>query len=340
MPLIAGSAAASLGGGILAGNAQKKAAREATAAMQAAMARAEQIIDAIGAPPDLSEKIILDQLQLAGVLTPELEADVRQLTSQVSQIQKDDQLRGLQTKALQEISKRGRVGLTPEERAQYNVLRGETQRDLEAKQQQIKQDLAMRGQAGGGAEIAARLLSSQESADRASEEADRISALASQRAMQAIAQSGEMAGNLRGQDFQEEVTKGSAADQFNRFNLENQMQIAQRNIDRRNVAQERNLGEKQRIQDTNVGMANQERYRQAEAKRQNWQDKLAAASAKIGVITGMTPGITQGMMQQGKAKANMWTGLAGGISGTMGALANQQNQDRQYKLLESLYGKR
>lgn len=320
--LAAAQGAGSIVSGILGNKASKKAAQAQADAIAAAMARAEQIINEVGAPPDLSEKIILDQLAQVGVLTPELEEQVKLGVSRLSQIQEDQSLRDAQVRALQEMSKRGRMGLTPEERAQMNVARQDVQKDLEAKQQQIIQNLAMRGQAGGGAEIAARLMSSQEAADRASEEADRISAMASSRALQAIQNEADMAGRLRGQDFDVETTKAKAQDEFDRFNVENQIATQQRNIAAKNIAQERNLNEAQRVADTNKQTANQERYRQAQAKRDFWSDKMRQAEAKVGVIGGGMK--TQASIAGGddRAKANMWSGIGGALNTGFGALAN------------------
>lgn len=309
-------------GGIMSGNASKKAAAAQQAAIQAAMAQAMSIIDSVGAPPDLSKAIMIEQLQLAGVYTPEMEEAVDMEVSKVSQIQEDKGLRENQVKALQEISKRGRAGLTPEERAEFNKSRGEVQRDLEAKNQQIIQNLAMRGQGGGGAEIAARLLASQESADRASEESDRINATASARALEAIRESGQLSGQLRSQDFDIEATKAGAQDEFDRFNVENQVARQQRNVDSRNVAQATNLGEKQRVQDTNTAAANQEKYRQVQAQRDFWQDKLTQAQAKASVLTGGAGMMGQAAGGKDNAAANMWGQIGGAGASGFGALSS------------------
>jgi len=323
MPFIAGGmAAVQIGGSILSSNAQKKAANAAAAAQQAALEEYRRLIDEVGAPPDLSAAVVLEKLQQAGVLTPELEQAINLDASKRAQVQEDDSLRGAQVRALQQMAKRSRSGLTAEERAEANIARGEVQRDLQAKQEQIVNDLAMRGQAGGGAEIAARLMSSQEAADRASEEADRIQAMASARALQAMQAESQMAGSLRGQDFDVNMAKAGAEDEFNRFNVENQISRQTRNIGARNVSQEANLREKQRIQDTNTETANAEKYRQLEAKRQFWQDKLSYAQAKAAPVLGMGQVGAQQASALGQNKANLISGIAGGISSGFGALSN------------------
>ena len=315
MPMIAaaGSVAGSVIGGIMAGNAQKKA----QAAAEAALAQARDIIEKVGAPPDLSAKIIMDQFQQVGLLTPEMEQAFSIELPKAAQIQEDKQLRETQMGALSELKKRGRVGLTPEEKAQYNLSRRDVQKDLEAKNQQIAQEMAMRGQAGGGQEIASRLLASQEGADRASEEADRINAIASSRALQAYKESADLGGNIRAQDFNVAQAKAGAEDEFNRFNVQNQIGREQRNVGSRNVAQGANLQVKQQIASQNVDQANNERLRQAEAKRQLWQDQLQYAQARANPF-GRQADMA---MQSGQNKANSITGMASGIGSAFGSLA-------------------
>jgi hypothetical protein len=315
-----GAVAGPIIGGIMGGKQQKKA----QAAAEAALAQARAIIEQVGAPPDLSAKIIMEEFRKVGIYTPELEEAVNLQASKVSQIQEDKALRDTQVKALQEISKRGRAGLTPEERAQFNLSRGEVQRDLEAKNQQIVQNLAMRGQAGGGAEIAARLLSSQESADRASEEADRINAAASARALSAISQSGELSGNLRTQDFNVENIKASSADEFDRFNVSNQIARQTRNVGSLNEAQSTNLAESQRIADTNIRQENAERQRMEQAKRDYWQDKLSYAQARANPFSQQA----NSALISGQGRAQSAQSIGSGIGSAFGSLATFLNKKK------------
>lgn len=328
MPIIMGGIGAASGvvGGILGGNAQKKAAAAQQASIQQAMARAQAIIDSAGLPPDQSAPVFLEQLQIAGVLTPELEEQVRLGVSNLSKIQEDPALRKAQVSALQEMSKRGRAGLTAEERAEANIARQSVQRDLQAKQEQIANEMAMRGQAGGGAEMAQRMLASQEGADRASEEADRIQAMASARALEAIGQSSNMAGQLRSQDFGVESTKAGAQDEFDRFNVQNQIATNSRNVAAQNVSQEANLQNKQRVQDTNTAANNQEKYAQLERQRQYWVDKLDQAKAKASIgMGGMAP-TSAAIGAAGQAQANMYSGIGGAVSSAFGGLSNYYAQ--------------
>lgn len=306
------------GTAIIGGIQSGKERRAAAAAMQAAMERATAIIEETGLPPDLSAPVILQELRRAGIYNPQLEATINTKASELSKIQEDKGLRDTQVQALQNMSRLGRAGLTADERAQMNQARQSVQRDLEAKQQQIIQNMQMRGQSGSGAELAARLGASQAGADRASEEGDRISSLAQQRALQAIQASSSMAGSLRGQDFDVESRKAGAADEFERFNVGNQIATQQRNVGSQNEGQRLNLGEAQRIADTNVQMGNTEKLRQNQAKRDFWQDKLSYNKARAGMAGDMGQAQYSAGMAQAQGTDNLWGGI-GKAAGSYGS---------------------
>lgn len=266
-------------------------------------------LDSVGMPPDQSAAIILDQYKQAGLLTPQLEQQVKDSVSSFQGIKTDQASRNMQTQALQRMAQYGKAGLTPDERAVLNQSRQSVQRDNEAKQQQIIQNMAARGQGGGGAELAARLAASQGSADQASQQADSVSSMAAQRALQAIGAQSNMAGQLRTQDFGEEATKANAQDQMNRFNVQNQMAINQRNTTVGNQAQAANLMNAQDLSNKNVGQNNQEKYNQLNRQRQNWLDKMSYAQAYMNPLGAYG----QAHAGQEDAKAKMDAAMGKGV---------------------------
>ena len=159
-------------------------------------------------------------------------------------------------------------------------------------------------------------MASQESADRASEEADRINAVASARALEAIKQSGALSGQLRQQDFGIEQAKASSQDEFDRFNVQNQIALNQRNTASQNQAQAVNLAEKQRIADSNVQLNNTEKQRQVQAERDYWNDKLMYAQAKANPYAAQA----NMAMNSGQAKANSAQAMGSGIGSAFGSL--------------------
>lgn len=297
-------------GKIFGGGARKKAEKLANEAYEE--------INALGLPPNEAMPLILEKFKSAGMYTPELEQEIRQEVSKTSQIKEDPRLKDAQMRALESLSQSGRTGLTPADRAAYNKMRQDAQRDAEAKRQQIVQNMQARGQSGGGAELAAQLLSSQAAADQQSAAGDELAGAASQRALQALQASGQLGGDIRSKDLSYNEMVAKAADEMERFNIQNAINRQQRNVGSKNEAQEANLRNQQAIMNANAQLANQEAVRQSQA-RQNYYNQLAErAKARSGAKLG------QANIQTGKAAdtANMWSGIGSGVAATTGAIAN------------------
>lgn len=319
-PLIA-AAVAQLGSSAI-GAAESSSARAEAARM--AREAYDELLKA-GYPPDLSQEIIFDQFQQAGLLTPELEQAIKQDISKVSEIQESPELRDAQMAALEGLKQRATVGLTPEEKAEYNKIRANVQRDAEAQQQAILRGFQERGQAGSGQQLAAQLSAAQAGAQRGSEEGDRISADASRRALQAIQQGGQLAGQVRGQEFDINRARAQAADEMSRFNVENQRGVQSRNIAAKNAAQEANLRAQQSIANANVDMGNAERIRQANARRQYYMDLSGRATGLANAKLGQASQIRQ----EGQQTAQNWQNIGAGAGGFFGDIGKAQREGQQ-----------
>jgi len=324
-PLAVAAVAAPIITGIMGSNAAKADRQRAEAAMNAALAE----IKAVGAPPDLSREIILEKFEQQGILTPELEEEISIGFSQVSQIQEDITLRQAQTDALRGLQDRAQMGITAQERGDLNTIRREVAREAEARRQQVLQQMQARGLGGSGAELAGQLQASQAGAELASQEGDRIAAMAQRNALQAMTQAGQMGGQIRGQDFDVARAKAAAADEFRRFDVANQVAQQQRNIASKNIAAARNLAEKQRIADANVQQGNLERYRQQEARRQQWQDRLNQAQAAAGIRTGQSGFHSKQAGETANRYSQMGSGISGGLISAYGAgmFGGEQKKD-------------
>lgn len=84
--------------------------------------------------------------------------------------------------------------------------------------QAIQQQMAQSQRYGGGAELAARLGAQQGGYNTAAMAGAENAAQARQRALQAMAMSGGMAGNIRGQQFSEAAARAQSQDAISRFN--------------------------------------------------------------------------------------------------------------------------
>lgn len=334
-------AAAAIAAPIVAGVIANMKAKKDRAAQKDAMKDALAQFDKAGTPPDLSKALLLKELERQGMYTPELEQDLNDTVaeSEVGKIKEDTSLRDAQKSALASLQKRGKVGLSAEDRAALNQVRSEVQRDSEAKRQQIIQQMQARGMGGSGAELAMQLQSAQGAADQAASGSDTIMAQAQQRALQALGQSADVASGIRGQDFGVAQAKGSAIDERNRFLAQNSIERQRANVGSLNEAQRMNLIEQQRIADANTQMQNAELLRQNQAKRDYFQDKLGLAASKAGQYQQQANFAGQQAANTAQSYGQIGSAVGTGISGYAQSQQNQAtaaqgqaNLDRQYEL--------
>lgn len=139
--------------------------------------------------------------------------------SELAKIKTDPALRQAQMNALskmREIEDSG--GFLLEDRAVLNQAQNETARLERANRQGILDGMAQRGVGGSGAELAASLASAQGAANRNSQAGLERAAAAQRRYFDAIRARGDMAGNLRRQDYDEQSNVARAQDRINEFN--------------------------------------------------------------------------------------------------------------------------
>lgn len=309
---IAAVAAPVIGGimGNIAASGDRAAAADASR-------RAYEEAIGLGLPPDTAKALIMQEFKKAGTYTPEMEQEINIGISQVAGIKEDGSLRDAQTNALQALQQRGK-GLGAEDRASLNQVRSEMARDAEAKRQQIIQGFQQRGMGGSGGEIAAQLMQAQAGANQASMEGDRLAGDSSARALESIRSAGALGGQIRQQDFGVAQAKASAADEFQRFNVQNQVAREQRNVANRNQGSQYNLSEGQRIQDANTQQANSELLRQQDAKERYWQNEKDRVTLRSNAASGQATQLGNAANQT----ANMWAGVGAGVGAGAGAAAN------------------
>ena len=218
--------------------------------------------------------------------------------------------------ALAGIQQRGRTGFTAEERAQLSQERAAAERSAESKRQQILSGLRARGALDSGAGVAAQLQSADELAAQQQAAAERGSASASQRALQAMTQGGELAGRVRGQEFDIERTKAGSEDEFQRFNIQNRMAQEQRRAERETGARQYNLGQQQQLMNMNIQQQNAEMMRQRQAQQEMYNNQVRLAQLRSGAYG------QQASQAQQNAQATMqgW-GNIGSAVGQIGSMA-------------------
>lgn len=295
-------AAVAVVGSIASGVAGKQAGAGAAGDAHDAANIAFQKLNEIGLPPDTAKAIVYQQFQQKGLMTPELESHIDQQASKMADVKGSPQAQQAQMQALQQLQQRGQTGLTPEDRAALNQVRQQVASDTEGKRQQIMQNFQARGQGGSGAELIAALQGSQSGANAESQQGDRLSAMASQNALQAIGQAGTLGGQIQQQQFGEEAQKAQAQDVINQFNTQNQVSQQARNVGAENAAQQSNLANAQNLSNANTQQANSELLRQNQAQRQNWLDTMQRAQVQSGGAM-QNANYNQNLSQQQSASA-------------------------------------
>lgn len=313
------SGGADLLGGVIGNIASAGDRRAAAEAQKRALAEIEKL----GAGPDLAKQIYLREFKSAGVLTPEIEKAVDQGVSKVAEIQEDPRFKKAQMEALSAIQERGRTGFTPEEAMQLRKERATAERSAEAKRQQVLAGLRARGALDSGAGVAAQLQSADELAAQQAEASDRMSAMAGQRALQAMMQGGQLAGGIRGQEFDIARTKAGSEEEMQRFNIANRMAQEQRRVAMENQARQYNLGQQQAIMNMNIQQQNAELMRQRQAQQEMYNNQVRLAALRSNAYTGQAQQLQQQAAQTQQGFAQMGSAVGGAI-GSIGQYALQQ----------------
>ena len=200
-PLIASIAAPAIGGII--GNASAAADAEDSRKMR------QKAIDQwsnISTPSVSDQSVSLQRFKNAGDLRPELEQTFQQGQTEMRSLNSDPILRQAQYQALgrlQDISNQG--GMSAQDRDRQAQIQIENSRQEKAQRGAISQNMAARGLSGSGVDIAAHLQAQQSAANRNSEQSRSIQAMAQQRALQAMMSSGELAGHMQSQQYQQQA---------------------------------------------------------------------------------------------------------------------------------------
>lgn len=112
----------------------------------------------------------------------------------------------------------GGNGLAPEDIAYLNSLGATQQRRAAQTRGAIDADMAARGMSNSGASIAAKLGAGQQANEAQAQAGASTAAGGLARRLAAIREKGQLAGSMRGQQFNEGATKAGAADARSRYN--------------------------------------------------------------------------------------------------------------------------
>ena len=206
----------------------------------------------------------------------DLNLDDLQLQSEMGNVSVDPRFQQAQMDALAKMGELSEGGMLEADKVALQQIQGQQARDNNAQQQAILQNMAERGVGGSGQEMAAKLQAQQSGADRSAMQGAQINADAQQRALQAMMQGGQMAGNMRGQSFSEQSDIAKSKDSINKFNS-----------GMIGGARQMNIARKDQIEAGRVGNRNDETSYNINAGQRDYQNKVTKATGQNAMIPGM-----------------------------------------------------
>ena len=214
--------------------------------------------------------------------TPEQLQQMQQLgPSAMENVATDPRLQAAQMSALQGLQDRSQSGYDATDRAAMAEAQMAAARQEQGQRGAIMQNMQARGMGGSGAELAAQLANQQGSANRMSATAGNIAGEGRQRALQAMMQSGQMAGQMQGADFNRQAQIAQARDQISQFNTTNNNKVQAQNNAMINQARMANQQGRQGVASGNTSGQNQFNQNQFQNKQGVAQVQYNAATNDI-----------------------------------------------------------
>jgi hypothetical protein len=239
---------------------------------------------------------------------------------------KDEQFESLS--ALDDIISGG--GMTLRDDANMASIQGDVAQADRGRREAIMQGMSERGMGGSGMELLQMLDSSQAATDRASQSGLDIAGMAQQRALDAIMNSGNLAGSMRNQDFGEQAQVAQAQDAISRFNAQNANAMNQYNTGAQNQALQYNSqgqnAMNQYNQQTGLGVQQYNADAQNAAGQFNTTGRQAVSDANTQTANDAQ---VHNRFTAPTATYDMQAGRATGLSGAYGGAANNQQQTAQ-----------
>lgn len=214
-------------------------------------------------------KLTFEKYSKGEPLTAEQLQSLQDVNSEVGKIYQDKGAKQTQLEALAQMKIRARGGLTLQDKADLLNAQKDIDRQSIGTQKSIMQNMAARGQAGSGAELAARMAANQNQVSQTSQNALNVAARAQGNAMQSLKDSASLGRQIGQDQLDFDTMKAKSADETRRSNLERLQATMQYNIGNRNLVAANNWNRINQISDKNVNLSNSE---QQSNKQILWND--------------------------------------------------------------------
>ncbi len=213
-------------------------------------------------------------------LNPELESAVTLGPSASEGITLDPKMQKAQMDALSSLMDiTQNDGRDARFQADAQRLQNDVNQNLKGNTEAIMQNMATRGMSGGMSELVARQNSAQQGANRQAQMELDLNAQAQERALSALMNQGQLAGNMQNSDFNRQNTLAENKDAISKFNAANQQQVMSNNTQYKNNAQQANAQNAQNIANQNVDLNNSAMdWNSNGMAQQNYNNQLGRAS--------------------------------------------------------------
>lgn len=141
---------------------------------------------------------------------------------EVAKIQDDAMNKTYLQQALKGMSDRASMGLTPQDQAELEKIRNQQNQTFQAQQNAVQENMARRGMGNSGLALAQTMGASQAAGQQAAQNASDLSSQMFQAKQNALGNLANTAGSALNQQFNRDVTRGTAQDQVAQFNVNNQ----------------------------------------------------------------------------------------------------------------------
>lgn len=318
IPMIAASAAANIGGGLL-GNMLSAGDK------QAQMDQLQQIYARyanLEVPDTEKMRLALEDYKSAGTLTPtgENATQISGTKDALQDITVDPRLRQAQLGQLQALSKLGESGLSPVEMAQLGQLNRQTESDAKARTDAMLQQQDARGVGSSEAALMARMQQGQSAANRQQAASENLAATAFQNALQARASAANLGATMEGTQYAQAKNIADALNSREMYNAQQNASVNQRNIDRFNNAQAANLQNAQNLSNTNTTSHNQQQQYNKELEQRKFDNTMA----KYGAMSGAQQNVGNAYGNKAAATQQMWNNIGGGMGNAFTAYGMNQ----------------
>lgn len=218
-------------------------------------------------------------------------------------VRADPALEAAQLAALEQIQGvASNRGFTPADQARMQLAEARAAQQNRAAQEAVAANARARGIAGSGLEMMNRQIAQQGAAQDRALAGAQMTAAAGDRALQAMAQGGQMAGQMSDRQWGRAANTATARDAIARFNAANQQSVL-----------ERNLNARQQQANAAAEAANRTRASAAAARHQSWTNRANLAGQRAGIASGTASAFDRYSSNEAGDAGNWFYGAAQGM---------------------------